>query len=52
MTEDQAERLAEREMDRLDSRFLRGEIHQAEYDRLVREIESRTQARMRKEVRW
>jgi len=45
MTEDQAERIAEREMDRLDSRFIRGHIHQAEYDKAVKEIERMVERR-------
>lgn len=46
MTEDQAERLAEAEMNRLDKRFLAGWIDQTVYDREVEEIERRTKARI------
>jgi len=35
MTEDQIEHRVEREMDRLDRNFLRGEYSQAEYDQRV-----------------
>ena len=46
MTEDQAERLAEHEMDRLDKRFIRGDLDQDAYDREVRNIDLRVQRRM------
>lgn len=44
MTEDQIERRAEREMDKLDSRYMSGKITQTEYDREVRAIEARARA--------
>lgn len=46
MTEDQAERLAEYEMDRLDKRFLRGAISQGEYDAGVNAIDLRVRKRI------
>lgn len=35
MTEDQIERIVERETDRLDARFMTGKIDQEEYDREI-----------------
>jgi hypothetical protein len=45
MTEDQAERLAEHEMDRLDRRFMQGHINQDTYDKEVRSIDMRARRR-------
>ena len=39
MTEDQAERVAERRMDRLDAKLIRGAITMGEYDAEVHAIE-------------
>lgn len=39
MTEEQIERRAEREMDRLDKQLLSGALTQAEYDEEVRELD-------------
>lgn len=44
MTEDQIEREAERRMDRLDARYLRGEISSEAYDKGVRELDEWAQA--------
>lgn len=48
MSEDQAERVAERRQDRLHARFLRGEIGQAEYDRECRAIGAWVAAALRR----
>ena len=52
MSEDKAERVAERvaeyRQDRLDARFLRGEIGQAEYDRECRAIGAWVAAALRR----
>jgi hypothetical protein len=45
MTEDRAERLAEREMDRLDRQLLAGRLSQGEYDSAVRSIDLRVKRR-------
>lgn len=44
MTEDQIEARAERAMDGLDRRLMRGDLSQAEYDREVISLDKATQA--------
>jgi hypothetical protein len=46
VNERSAELLAEREMDRLDRRLMRGEIHQGEYDAAVHAIDLRVKRRI------
>lgn len=45
MTEDMIERIVERRFDSLDARLMRGELHQAEYDQLAKEIAQWADAR-------
>ena len=48
MSEDQAERVAEHRQDRLDARYLRGELTEAEYARECRAIEAWVTAALRR----
>ena len=48
MSEDQAERVAERRQDRLDARYLRGELTEAEYGRECRAIDAWVSAALRR----
>lgn len=47
MTEEQIEIAVERRIDRLDSRYMRGEMETAEYEREVRAADAWAQARYR-----
>ena len=40
MTEEMVEQVIEKRMDRLDARFLKGEVTQAEYDAAVRQLDA------------
>ncbi|HUY05049.1 MAG TPA: hypothetical protein VMV33_17365 [Rhodocyclaceae bacterium] len=48
MTEEQIERLAERQMDRLDQRLIEGELTQPQYDAAVRQMNRDLNALARK----
>lgn len=48
MSEEQIERHAEREMDKLDSRLMGGSLSQSEYDRAVKKLDAECRRLYRK----
>lgn len=47
MTVDQIERIVEKKMDRLDARFLRGDLSQDEYDAEIKQLDRWADAAIR-----